>query len=84
MMIGFASSIFSGCLSVQFMKHVDKEYLARVGSIFNAAACAATPVTSFLISTFLGIFSTAQMLIVGGGICVMIFVVIGIRKVRFE
>lgn len=55
-----------------------------MGSIFNAAACAATPVTSFLISAFLGIFSTAQMLIVGGGICVMIFVVIGIRKVRFE
>lgn len=82
--IGFAASMFSSCLSVQFMKAVEADYLARVGAIFNAAACAATPVASFAISASLGIVSTANLLIIGGVLCVFIFVVIAIKKVRFE
>ena len=76
--------MFSSCVSVQFMKTVETDYLARVGAIFNAAACAATPVASFAISASLGVVSTANLLILGGVLCVIIFMVIAIKKVRFE
>lgn len=83
-LIGFAASMFSSCVSVQFMKAVEPDYLARVGAIFNAVACAATPVASFAISASLGVVSTANLLILGGALCVIIFMVIAIKKVRFE
>ena len=81
---GFSVSSISGVLSVNFMKVVEQDYLARVGSIFNAGACAATPITSLLVSAFVAYFSTAQILVASSIFCVILFVVIGIRKVRFE
>lgn len=83
-LIGISVSIVSGVLSVQFMKAVRQEYLARVGAIFNASATAAMPVTSFLISGLASKFSVVQIFIVSGMLLVVLFSYVGVRKVRLE
>ena len=83
-LIGISVSIVSGVLSVQFMKAVRQEYLARVGAIFNASATAAMPVTSFLISGLASKFSVVQIFIVSGMLLVVLFSYAGVRKVRLE
>lgn len=82
--IGASASIFMSALNVQFMKVVKQEYLARVGSIFNAGASAATPVASLLVGALAVKFSVGEILIVSAVLCVIIFTYIAIRKVRFE
>ncbi len=84
LLMGAGVSIFMGALNVQFMKCVSKEYLARSGAIFNAAAAAAVPLTSFLISALATRFSVGEILMVSATFCVIMFVYIEIRKVRFE
>lgn len=84
LLLGFAVSCISGVLNVNFVKHVEQDYLARVGAIFNAGSCAAIPVTSVLVSIFVSYFSTAQILVVSAVLCVILFIIIGFRKVRFE
>lgn len=82
--LGVGASIFLGALGVQFMKAVSKEYLARAGAIFNAAAAAAVPLTSVLISALAVYFSVGEILVVCAVFCVIMFTYIAIRKVRFE
>ena len=82
--IGMGAGILTSVLNVQFMKAVSKEYLARAGSIFNAVASAAVPLTSFVISFIAVYFSVEEILVVCAIFCVIIFAYIGIRKVRFE
>ncbi|MBQ8821709.1 MAG: MFS transporter [Lachnospiraceae bacterium] len=84
LVMGAGVSIFMGALNVQFMKCVSKEYLARSGAIFNAAASAAVPATSFLISALATRFSVGEILMVSALFCVIIFIYIEIRKVQFE
>lgn len=83
-LIGISASILTAVLSVQFMKSVQQEYLARVGAIFNASATAAMPVTSFLISGLASKFSVVQIFIVSGMILVVLFCYAGVKKVRLE
>ncbi len=82
--LGVGASICMGALNVQFMRVVSKEYLARAGSIFNAVASAAVPLTSFLISALAVYFSVGEILVVCAIFCVIMFAYIAIRKVRFE
>lgn len=82
--LGVGASILLGALNVQFMKAVSKEYLARAGAIFNAAASAAVPLASLLISALAVYFSVGEILVVCALFCVIIFAYIAIRKVRFE
>ena len=84
LLMGVGASLFMGILNVQFMKCVSKEYMARAGAIFNAVAAAAVPVTSLLISALAAWFSVDQILMVCAVFCVIIFLYIEIRKVRFE
>ncbi len=82
--IGMTCSILVSALSVQFMKTVQQEYLARVGAIFNAGASAATPVASLAVSVFTTIFSVSQIFVFSGGICVIIFLIMTLVHVRLE
>ena len=82
--IGMTCSILVSALSVQFMKTVQQEYLARVGAIFNAGASAATPVASLAVSVFTAIFSVSQIFVFSGGICVIIFLIMTLVHVRLE
>lgn len=81
---GFAVSNILSILSVNFMKVVEQDYLARVGSIFNAGATAATPIASLMVSAFVAHFSTVQILLASSILCVILFLIVGIKKVQFE
>ncbi|MGN1148373.1 MAG: MFS transporter [Lachnospiraceae bacterium] len=84
LLLGAAASIISAALNVQFMKVVKQDYMARVGSIFNALTCAATPVASFLVSGMATVFSVQKIFIGSAALCVLLFMYIAIRKVRLE
>lgn len=74
----------SSVLSVQFMKLVNQEYLARAASIMGAGAMASTPVISLLVSGLTAVISTQMLVLLSGALCVIIFVLVGILKVRIE
>lgn len=82
--IGVGASVVSAILGVQFMKEVKQEYLARAGAIFNASATAAMPVTSFIISGIAAVCSVREIFVVSGLLCVLLFICVGVRKVRLE
>lgn len=82
--LGMSASIMVSALQVQFMKTVSKEHLARVGSIFNAGASAAAPVTSLAVSAFAGFFSVSQIFKLCALICVIIFTIMALAKVKLE
>lgn len=82
--LGMSVSIMVAALQVQFMKTVNQEYLARVGSIFNAGASAASPVTSLAVSAVAAFFSVSQIFKLCALICVIIFMIMALVKVRLE
>lgn len=82
--LGMSVSIMVAALQVQFMKTVSQEYLARVGSIFNAGASAASPVTSLAVSAFAAVLSVSQIFKICALICVIIFMIMALVKVRLE
>lgn len=83
-LLGAGASLLSSVLGVQFMKVVEQDYLARVGSIFNAGSSLATPVVSLIIGAVTVSFSVTEIFQISGALCVILFLFIGIRKVRFE
>lgn len=83
-LLGAVASLLSSVLNVQFMKVVEQDYLARVGSIFNAGASLATPAVSLIISIITVSCSVTEIFQISGVLCVILFLFIGIRKVRFE
>lgn len=82
--IGMSCSILVAALNIQFMKTVQQEYLARVGSIFNAGASAATPAASLAVSALAAFCSVSQIFLCSGAICVIIFLVLSLVRVRLE
>lgn len=84
LLLGAAASLLSSVLNVQFMKVVEQDYLARVGSIFNAGSSLATPVVSFIIGAITVSCSVTEIFQISGALCVILFLFIGMKKVRFE
>ena len=82
--LGISTSMLSSVLNVQFMKVVSQEYLARVAAIFSAGACAATPIVSLVVSVISTQLTVLQIFFISGILCVILFVMIGIAKVRLE
>lgn len=82
--LGISTSMLSSVLNVQFMKVVSQEYLARVAAIFSAGACAATPIVSMVVSVVSTQLTVLQIFFISGILCVILFVMIGIVKVRLE
>jgi len=78
--IGMSCSILVSALSIQFMKSVRQEYLARVGSIFNAGASAATPAASLMVSAVAAFCSVSQIFMVSGLICVILFLILPCKR----
>ena len=83
-LLGMAISWVSGVVNVQFMKSVEEEYLARAASIFNACACAASPIASFLISGLSLKVSVSMIFLLSAIGCVAVFAIAGIRKMEME
>lgn len=83
-LFGLSVSFMSSTLSVHFIKTVKQEYLARVGSIFNAGACAATPIVSLVISMLTPFYSVSQIIRMSAILCVIIFLVMAAIRVRLD
>ncbi len=84
LLFGMTISIMLAALSVHFIKAVKQEYLARVGSIFNAGACAATPAASLIISIFTAFIPVVQIIRISALLCVIIFTVLAMMRIRLE
>lgn len=82
--IGFSCSVLVSALNVQFMKAVEQDYLARVGAIFNAGASAATPLASLALGALAAFCSVSQIFLFSGAICVIIFLILYMAKIRLE
>ena len=78
--VGAAISVLSGMTSVEFMKNVREEYLARSSSLSNAICTAAMPVTSFVISAVAGFTSTAVIFIISGILDFIICAILARKK----
>lgn len=81
---GMGASLVTAVVQVEFIKQIEEEYLARTGAIFNACASAASPAMAALLSVMAMNYSVSKIFIVSGCLCVILFLYIVIKKVRFE
>jgi len=78
--VGAAISVLSSMTSVEFMKSVKEEYLARSASLSNALCTAAMPVASFIVSAVAGFTSTAVLFIISGILDIIICTFLARKK----
>ena len=71
---GLFAGLLSSCLNVTFVKSVDKDYLARIASVFNAIAVASMPIATFIVSALAVSLSVDRILFIFGVIGTLLFV----------
>ena len=73
-----SASLVGGIISIQFMKCVDHNYMARASAVFNSSVTAAMPISSFIVSIFISHISVMYMLIgsTAVSIAILIFIMI--------
>jgi MFS family permease len=81
--VGIAISLLSSFCSVEFVKNIEEEYMARTSAIFGAVCVAAMPVVSFLVSAVAGFTSTAVLFLVAGILDIVICINLCSKK-RFQ
>ncbi|MBO6241144.1 MAG: MFS transporter [Butyrivibrio sp.] len=79
-----AVSLIGGTLSIQFMKSVETEYMARASAVFNASATAAMPIGSLLVSALVAKVGTLNMMIVCTAFVFAVLVAVSITKPDLE
>jgi MFS family permease len=87
-----AASFLTGCvlsfllsaLSVQFMKQVDTEYLARVSAIMGSGCVCTIPAASFAVSILTALLPLSAVYVIVGCFGLAIFVVVYLKKLKFE
>lgn len=77
-------SWINATLSVQFMKKVDEDYLARAASLLNASGAAASPVVSFILTGVLVKVSVSSLFFAAGIAVVCIFIGMFVFRVQFD
>lgn len=77
-------SWINATLSVQFMKKVDEDYLARAASLLNASGAAASPVVSFILTGVLVKVSVSSLFFAAGIAIVCIFIGMFVFRVQFD
>lgn len=84
-LLGCFAAWLNTYMSVEFIKKVDEEYLARASGVFTAANVSATPVVSFLISAVIGVTGVANIFL-GVGIlaAVACIFIVGNRELNEE
>jgi MFS family permease len=75
-LLGINSGFLSTSVGVSFMHHVDKDYIARAGSIFNAMVSASVPLASLMLSGLALVFPILTIMTVYGVFAMTLFVVI--------
>ena len=79
-----SSSLVGGIISIQFMKCVDHNYMARASAVFNSSVTAAMPIGSFIVSIFISHISVMYMLIGSTAVSIAILVLIMILQPILE
>lgn len=77
---GFMIGLLQTSVSVSFMTHVDQDYLARAGSIFNALVSGSIPLASFILSGVAVLFDIPQIMLVYGILAVVLFITISFNR----
>ena len=75
---GIASGLLSTAVSVSFMHHVDKTYIARAGSIFNAMVSLSVPLASMMLSAIAVALPILTIMTLYGVIAIALFVLISL------
>jgi Na+/melibiose symporter-like transporter len=70
---GVGIAFMISVLNIGFVKNVEEEYMARAGAILGAAAVAAIPIMSFLVSILVKITSVEIIFISTGIVTILIF-----------
>lgn len=76
--IGFAFLNLS--INISFMYNVEENYMARVGSIFNAMASSMNPIASFAIAAIMSFFSLNVLILISGAFCIILFISLSFNK----
>lgn len=73
--LGVSTAIINGCLTIEYIKTIDPQYLARCEAIFGASSSCAVPLSTSL-SSLLVTFIPLKSLILATGMLLIIFVII--------
>lgn len=82
--LGFGLALISSAFGVSLVKCIEKNYLSRVSSLVNAAASAAMPAISFIVSLCALVLCVPAILLIGALSFTLIFLIITIRKTKFQ
>lgn len=69
--LGFAVALINSFASVELIKRVEQDYLARVVALFTALTVAVNPVISFLLTGLTRILSTVSIFLIAGILAVI-------------
>lgn len=81
--LGLLVAMMSSFMNVAIVKQTDQQYLARVSAIMSATACAAIPVTSFVVS-FIAAWTSVSNIFILAGIVDMILILLMVRGKNFD
>jgi MFS transporter, DHA3 family, macrolide efflux protein len=79
-LFGLMAGFLQTSISVSFMSHVDSNYLARAGSIFNALVSGSVPVSSFILSGITFLLDIPQIMIVYGILSIALFIIVSFNQ----
>lgn len=77
---GVVDSLINVAVQVVFVTRIPKEFLGRIGGIFNLLACSSIPVGSFVIAGIGSKLSMKELYILTGIITMIAFLLIGRLK----
>ncbi len=78
LIIGFTMALLSGLLSINLVKIVDQDYMARISGTFNAVATSSLPLGTFIVTIATVYFKTTTILAITGITGIIIFIVISV------
>ena len=82
--LGLGLALISSAFGVSLVKCISKDYLSRVSSLVNAAASAAMPVISLIVSLCAIVLCVPAILLIGALLFALTFLIIAIRKTKFQ
>lgn len=84
LILGLSMSISSSGVSVEVMRAVEPDFLARTTAILGAAATASLPLTSFVLSALCRVASVSQLLIASGALLLVFLAALALLRVELE
>lgn len=79
-LFGMGFAFLNLSINISFMYNVEEEYMARIGSIFNAMASSMNPIASFTIAAIMSFFSLNTLILISGTFCILLFISLSFNK----